>query len=122
MSWQSIIGQKRITTQLQNITLNKQVAQAYCIYGGEGVGQDSIAIEFVRSLLCKDSPANSCGKCKNCEMISKFIHPNLYLLYSIPTPKSGKDSAKESEGNISQPEKIRKEKDFKRRGGRYIND
>ncbi|MSQ45791.1 MAG: hypothetical protein EXR24_02250 [Ignavibacteria bacterium] len=109
MSWQSIIGQKRITTQLQNIILNKQVAQAYCIYGGEGVGQDSIAIEFVRSLLCKDSPANSCGKCKNCEMISKFTHPNLYLLYSIPTPKNGKDSAKESEGNISQPEKIRKE-------------
>ncbi|MDA0987329.1 MAG: hypothetical protein O3A55_07015 [Bacteroidetes bacterium] len=111
MSWNSIIGQNKLKEQLQNIITNNKIANAYCIYGNQGVGQDAIALEFIKSLLCKTSPSNSCGKCKNCEMISNFSHPNLNLLFSMPALKSvkSKENGNNSEQTYSQSEKVKKE-------------
>jgi|WetSurMetagenome_2_1015567.scaffolds.fasta_scaffold05561_2 DNA polymerase III subunit delta' len=90
MSWSSIIGQERVKKQLKKTLENHQIAHAYMFYGYEGIGKDALAIEFAKTLNCVTGKAESCGTCKNCKRMDTFQHPNVKLVFALPTGKSEK--------------------------------
>jgi DNA polymerase III subunit gamma/tau len=49
-TWESVVGQKGITTTLRNAIANEQVAQAYLFCGPRGVGKTTCARIFARAV------------------------------------------------------------------------
>ncbi|MCC6601539.1 MAG: DNA polymerase III subunit gamma/tau [Crocinitomicaceae bacterium] len=49
-NWDTVVGQKAITTTLQNAIKNNQIAQAYLFCGPRGVGKTSCARIFARAV------------------------------------------------------------------------
>lgn len=93
MSWYQIIGHDKIKKILQNSIINNRISNAYCFIGIEGIGKDALAIQFAKVCNCEkpiidDGFIDSCDKCHNCISIDNLAHPNLELIFSLPTGKS----------------------------------
>jgi DNA polymerase III subunit delta' len=90
MSWSSIIGQERVKNQLRQLLKSRQIAHAYLFYGPEGIGKDALAIEFAKAMNCEAGGTEACGKCNNCRRIDAFQHPNIKLVFALPSGKGEK--------------------------------
>lgn len=93
MSWYQIIGHDKIKKILQNSIINNRISHAYCFIGIEGIGKDALAIQFAKICNCEkpiidDGFIDSCDKCHSCISIDNLTHPNLELIFSLPTGKS----------------------------------
>ena len=100
MAWKDIIGQTTVKNLLQRAILEDRVAHAYCFIGIEGTGKEAVAIEFAKAVNCEEpvisqGKIDACGKCISCRMTNSLQHPNIQIIYSLPTPKS-MDSRKDN--------------------------
>lgn len=98
MAWNRIIGQDRIKNILQKTILEERIAHSYCFWGIEGVGKDSLAIEFAKAVNCRnpiitENTYEACDECNSCKLASTMQNPNIQLVFSLPAPKgaAGKD-------------------------------
>jgi DNA polymerase-3 subunit delta' len=94
LSWNKIIGLGREKKILQRAILSNRIHHAYLFYGIDGIGKRGIAFEFAKALNCHrpivgDDEVFACDECDSCMHIDKLSHPNLHLIYSYPTGKSG---------------------------------
>jgi DNA polymerase III subunit delta' len=65
-------------------------AHAYLLTGPRGIGKAAVAVEFARLLLCEDDDALSpCEICPQCLLSRSLHHPDLHLVFPLPTKKSG---------------------------------
>lgn len=76
-----IIGhQENINTLLKAVQFGK-VAHAYLFVGTDGVGKNTTAQAFAKSLLCEQPLAGqSCNHCKSCRQFSSDNHPDFYTV------------------------------------------
>ncbi len=91
MSWSSIIGQHRVKNILRRAITENKVAHAYLFWGMEGIGKDALALIFAKTLNCERRKADEtepCNVCRNCLQADKLEHPNIRLVFSLPTGKS----------------------------------
>lgn len=91
MSWSSVIGQNRVKEILHRAIKENKVAHAYLFWGMEGIGKDALALTFAKTLNCERRKADEtepCNACRNCLQADKLEHPNIRLVYSLPTGKS----------------------------------
>jgi DNA polymerase-3 subunit delta' len=94
LSWNRIIGLGREKKILQRAILSNRIHHAYLFYGIDGIGKRGIAFEFAKALNCHRPIVGvdevfACDECDSCMHIDKLSHPNLHLIYSYPTGKSG---------------------------------
>jgi len=105
MAWKNVIDQEDIKSQLQRLIIGNRIPNAFCFWGGEGVGQFATAIAFVKSASCvnkkvEDNKVEHCEQCSNCVNISENKFPNLEFVFALP---SGKGAEKgESAGTSPQ--------------------
>ena len=65
--------------RLDRLRLNNQLAHAYLISGSAGLGLLLFVEKFAQLLLCaKSTEGRACGECKECVLIEKASHPDLY--------------------------------------------
>lgn len=88
MSWDRIIGQDRVKKLLWRSVQKNQVAHAYLFHGEYGVGKDAVAIEFARLLNCINRGDYACGACQSCRWINTLHHPDVFLIFPLPTGKN----------------------------------
>lgn len=93
MSWSRIIGLGREKKILQRAILSKRVHHAYLFHGIDGIGKRGMALAFAKTLNCRtpkigDDEIFACGECESCHQMNNLSHPNLHLIFSIPTGKS----------------------------------
>ncbi|MGA2297299.1 MAG: DNA polymerase III subunit delta' C-terminal domain-containing protein [FCB group bacterium] len=125
MAWNNIIGQERVKTLLQRAILDKKIAHAYCLIGFEGVGKDALAIEFAKTVNCKNpvitiNGIDACNECSSCRQAKILQHPNIQLVFALPTGKKSdtkKDSPLESlsdeqSQNINEQVKLKAENPY----------
>ncbi|MBS4029093.1 MAG: DNA polymerase III subunit [Ignavibacteriales bacterium] len=98
MSWNSVIGQERVKKLLKRAMETGQLAHSYLFYGSEGVGKDATAIEFAKALNCISQNGESCGECSNCKSIARLQHPNVKLIFALPTTKEEENDTEDSTG------------------------
>lgn len=88
MSWDRIIGQKRVKELVRRVLASGSVAHAHLFWGGEGVGKDAMAIEFGRAINCQVNQVDPCGTCPSCRKVDLLQHPNISLICALPVGKN----------------------------------
>lgn len=93
MAWKNIISQKRVKKILQKAFIENRIAHSYCFWGDEGIGKEAVAIEFSKLLNCKSpiidsNTAEACDECSSCHKVNHLQHPNIQLIFSLPTGMS----------------------------------
>lgn len=95
MSWTQLLGHEREKNILQRAILENRIAHAYCFQGIEGIGKESLAIQFAKTVNCENpiksgKNIDSCNACKSCKSFDKLSHNNLDLIFPLPAPKGTK--------------------------------
>src|SRR5258705_6164500 len=83
-------GQDEALQLLRAALRSGHVGHAYLFHGPAGVGKTRAALWFARALLC-DAPAadgSACGACASCRAVAEIRHPDLELLFPLPTFKT----------------------------------
>jgi len=93
LAWKEIIGQYTVKNLLQKAIIEEKVAHAYCFIGIEGVGKEAVAVEFAKAVNCEapvidNGKFDACGRCISCRMMKSLQHPDVQIIYSLPSPKS----------------------------------
>gem|GEM_PF-655583 len=83
--FENILGQQKIKKILSGQIKSGKIPHAYIFMGQNGVGKKFTAVEFAKILNCTindytKTDTGACGKCLNCEKISKNIHPDFHLI------------------------------------------
>jgi DNA polymerase-3 subunit delta' len=90
MSWDSIIGQKRIKGILMSALRTGRMPHAYLFHGPKGTGKEAVAIELAKVVNCESGIESACDECESCRMFRALQHPNVALVFAIPTGKGEK--------------------------------
>lgn len=90
MAWDSIIGQERVKQLLKKSLEQGTVAHAYLFYGPKGVGKEALALEFSKTLICEKNTVEACGDCRSCKQFETLQHPDVQLIFPLPTGSNEK--------------------------------
>lgn len=88
MSWNSIIGQKRVKQTIERFLSQNRLPHALLFYGPKGVGKDAVAIQLAKVINCSSGNSDSCNKCSDCQKFDSLQHPNLHLVFPLPVGKN----------------------------------
>lgn len=79
MSLEAIKYNREVVRQLKNVISEGTVSHAY-LFVGEASVRRELGIEFVKSILCKDSLGDNCGKCVLCTKIDHGNHEDVIFI------------------------------------------
>ncbi len=81
-SFDTVIGQKAITSTLRNAIMNHQLAQAYLFTGPRGVGKTTCARIFAKTINCMNLQPNAepCNECESCRAFDAGRSLNIHEL------------------------------------------
>ncbi len=106
MSFDRVLDQTVPKRILAGALRKNLLASSYLFYGEVGTGKWLMALELAKAMLCRDGQNGACDSCTSCRKIDSFIHPDVKLIFPIPSAKSDKkrreeaDSAGDSEADI----------------------
>lgn len=81
-TFQSVVGQKALTSTLKNAIASDRLAQAYLFCGPRGVGKTSCARIFAKTINCLSPTPDgeACCQCENCKAIERGNSVNVVEL------------------------------------------
>ncbi len=81
-TFRSVVGQKALTTTLQNAVRNGQLAHAYLFCGPRGVGKTTCARIFAKAINCLHPTAEgeACNECESCRAFDEQRSYNILEL------------------------------------------
>lgn len=77
---QPIVGHEQIITQLHHAIGSNRIAGAYLFAGIAGVGKETVAIHFAKSINCLGVGDAPCGDCISCRKTDAGNHPDTQIV------------------------------------------
>jgi len=97
MSFDRVLDQKVPKRILSGALRNDLLASAYLFYGEQGTGKWVTALELAKAINCENGLGGACDACASCLKIEKMIHPDVKMIFPVPSAESGEKSQKEAE-------------------------
>jgi DNA polymerase-3 subunit delta' len=84
MLFKEIVGQESLKNRLIQTVRENRVSHAWLFFGPEGSGVLPLALALAQYILCTDRhEKDACGVCHSCNMVNKYIHPDLHFTYPV---------------------------------------
>ncbi|MBO5186111.1 MAG: DNA polymerase III subunit gamma/tau [Prevotella sp.] len=82
LSFDTVVGQKALTTTLKNAVKSGKLAHAYLFCGPRGVGKTTCARIFAKAINCMTPTAEgeACGECESCKAFNEQRSFNIFEL------------------------------------------
>ena len=82
LTFDSVVGQRALTTTLQNAIASGKLAHAYLFCGPRGVGKTTCARIFAKAINCLQPVAggDACGECESCRAFNEGRSMNIHEL------------------------------------------
>ena len=82
LNFDSVVGQRPLTTTLKNAISSGKLAHAYLFCGPRGVGKTTCARIFAKAINCFDPQdgGEPCGKCESCQAFDQQRSMNIHEL------------------------------------------
>ena len=81
-TFESVVGQRALTTTLKNAIATNKLAHAYLFCGPRGVGKTTCARIFAKTINCL-SPASDREACNSCESCQAFNEQRSYNIHEL---------------------------------------
>lgn len=81
-TFESVVGQKALTTTLKNAVKSGKLAHAYLFCGPRGVGKTTCARIFAKTINCL-TPTSDGEACNHCESCSAFNEQRSYNIFEL---------------------------------------
>jgi len=81
-TFESVVGQKSLTTTLKNAISSQKLAHAYLFCGPRGVGKTTCARIFAKTINCLNLTADgeACNECESCKAFNEQRSYNIHEL------------------------------------------
>src|SRR5574344_125822 len=81
-TFDSVIGQRALTTTLKNAIATGKLAQAYLFCGPRGVGKTTCARIFAKTINCTNitPDGEACNECESCKAFNEQRSSNIHEL------------------------------------------
>jgi len=90
-----VVGQTLPQNILKKTLQNQKLASAYLFYGPEGLGKWVAALELAKALNCENKDSVPCQVCSNCVKIAKLSHPDVVLVFPVPSTKKEEENLRQ---------------------------
>jgi DNA polymerase III delta' subunit len=76
-------GQPRVFSILERMISGDTLPSSLLFTGPDGAGKELAAMRLAAMLECEDGRA--CGDCSECRKVSRLEHPDVHLVYPVPS-------------------------------------
>jgi DNA polymerase-3 subunit delta' len=103
MSFDDVIDQALAKKILKGALAKDKLAHAHLFYGEPGVGKWALGLELAKSVNCEKSNSESCDSCSSCVKISKLIHPDIKIIFPVPSANTSEEAQRFKLEKIENP-------------------
>lgn len=97
MSFNGVLDQKVPKRILSGALRKSLLASAYLFYGMEGTGKWALALELAKAINCERNRTQPCDECVCCRKIGRMVHPDVTVIFPVPSARSKDKDQKETE-------------------------